>query len=171
MAEFSEDQVGLIRNLAKCLSNNQILVVKEHPQQPGMLLSKSYRQLRKRLSNIAFLPAEYSTKKIILLSQLVIAQTSTAGWEAIILGKPVIVMGKVFYDKYPKINIFTDFENLKIMIHNKQYKIPQKDETIKFIAQVWNYCQEGNPYPDTELYNPENIKRVVHSIEQRLITF
>jgi CDP-glycerol glycerophosphotransferase (TagB/SpsB family) len=170
MSEYYEDQIGLIRNLAKCLKNNQLLVVKEHPQQPGMLLSKSYGQLRKRLSNVAFLPAEYSTKKIILLSELVITQTSTAGWEALILGKPVIVIGKVFYDKYPKINIFSDFENLKIMIHSKQYQIPQKDDTLKFIAQVWNYCQEGNPYPAAELYNQENIKRIVHSIEQRLIT-
>jgi len=170
MSEYYEDQIGLIRNLAKCLTNNQILVVKEHPQQPGMLLSKSYRQLRKRLSNIAFLPAEYSTKKIIQLSELVITQTSTAGWEALILGKPVIVIGKVFYDKYPEINIFSDFENLKTMIHNKQYQIPQKEDTLRFIAQVWNYCQEGNPYPHTELYNPENIKRIVNSIEQRLIT-
>jgi CDP-glycerol glycerophosphotransferase (TagB/SpsB family) len=159
MSEFYEDQIGLIRNLAKCLKNNQLLVVKEHPQQPGMLLSKSYRQLRRRLSNVAFLPAEYSTKKLILLSELVITQTSTAGWEALILGKPVIVIGKVFYDKYPK-----------IMIHNKQYQIPEKEDTLKFIAQVWNYCQEGNPYPATELYNQENIKRIVHSIEQRLIT-
>jgi hypothetical protein len=170
MAEYSEDQVGLIRNLAKCLSNNQILVVKEHPQQPGMLLSKSYRQLRKRLSNIAFLPSEYSTKKLIQLSELIVTQTSTAGWEALILGKPVVVIGKVFYDKYPKINRFSDFENLKIMIHTKQYQFPQKDETLKFIAQVWNYCQEGNPYPNPELYNQENIRRIVHSIEQRLIT-
>lgn len=170
MAEYSEDQIGLIRNLAKCLSNNQILVVKEHPQQPGILLSKSYRQLRKRLSNIAFLPAEYPTKKLIQSSELVITQTSTAGWEALILGKPVIVMGKVFYDKYPKINIFSDFENLKIMIHSKHYQHPQKDLTLKFIAQMWNYCQEGNPYQDTELYNQENLKRVVNSIERRLIT-
>jgi hypothetical protein len=169
MAEYSEDQIGLIRNLSKCLSNNQILVVKEHPQQPGMLLSKSYRQLRKRLSNVAFLPAEYSTKKLIQLSELVITQTSTAGWEALILGKPVVVLGKVFYDNYPKINRFCDFENLKIMIQNKQYHIPQKDETLKFIAQVWNYSQEGNPYPCPELYEKENITRIVHSIEQRLM--
>jgi capsule polysaccharide export protein KpsC/LpsZ len=122
------------------------------------------------LSNIAFLPSEYSTKKLIQLSELIVTQTSTAGWEALILGKPVVVIGKVFYDKYPKINRFSDFENLKIMIHTKQYQFPQKDETLKFIAQVWNYCQEGNPYPNPELYNQENIRRIVHSIEQRLIT-
>jgi hypothetical protein len=169
MAEYSEDQIGLIRNLAKCLANNQILVIKEHPQQPGMLLSKSYRQLRKRLSNIAFLPAEYPTKKLIQSSELVITQTSTAGWEAIILGKPVVVMGKVFYDNYPKVNRFCDFESLKIMIHNKQYQIPQKEETLKFIAQIWNYCQEGNPYPYPELYGKENITRIVRSIEKKVI--
>jgi hypothetical protein len=169
MSEFNEDQSALIRNLAKCLTNNQLLVIKEHPQQPGMLLSKKYRQLKKQMSNIAYLPAEYSTKSLIQLSELIITQTSTAGWEALLLGKPVIVMGKVFYDKYPLINRFSDFEHLKHLIHSKQYHYPQTDATLKFIAQVWNYCQEGNPYLNSELYTKENINRIVHSIEQKLL--
>ncbi len=168
MSEYYEDQAGLIRNLAKCLTNKQILVVKEHPEQPGMLLSKRFRQLRKNLSNVGYLPAEYSTKKIIQSSELVITQTSTAGWEALILGKPVVVIGQVFYDQYPGINRFSNFEKLKALIHNKQYHYPDKNDTLKFIAQVWNYCQEGNPYPNPELYNPENVDRIVHSIERRL---
>jgi hypothetical protein len=169
MSEYYEDQIGLIRNLAKCLTNNQLLVVKEHPEQPGMLLSGRFRQLRKQLSNVEYLPAEYSTKRIIQLSELIITQTSTAGWEALVLGKPVVVIGQVFYDKYPKINRFCDFESLKILIHNKQYQYPEKDATLKFIAQVWNYCQEGNPYPNSGLYDQENIKRMVHSIEKKLL--
>ena len=168
MSEYNEDQSGLIRNLAKCLRNNQLLVVKEHPQQPGMLLSNRFRQLRKHLSNVVFLPAEYSTKRLIELSELIITQTSTAGWESLILGKPVVVIGKVFYDKYPGINKFYDFEKLKILIHNKQYQYPQRDATIKFIAQIWHYCQEGNPYPYAGLYEEENIKRMVRAIEKRL---
>jgi hypothetical protein len=169
MSEYHEDQSGLIRNLAKCLTNNQVLVVKEHPEQPGMLLSKRFRQLKNKLSNVAYLPSEYSTKKLIQLSELVITQTSTAGWEALILGKPVVVIGQVYYDKYPFINRFYDYENLKILIHNKQYLRPQKDATIKFIAQVWNYCQEGNPYITSGLYDKENIKRMVRAIEKRLL--
>jgi hypothetical protein len=169
MSEFNEDQIGLIRNLAKCLKNNQVLVVKEHPQQPGMLLSKRFRELRKSLSNIAYLPSEFSTKKIIQLSELVITQTSTAGWESLILGKPVVVMGKVFYDKHPQVNIFSDFSWLKQIIHSQEYLYPEKEKTLQLIAQLWHYSREGNPYPHAGLYNDMNINKIRCAIEEKLM--
>ena len=147
---------------------NQVLVIKEHPQQTGMLLGKKFRDLKKRLSNIAYLPAEYPTKTLIRQSNLIITQTSTAGWEAILLGKPVVVIGKVFYDKYPLVNKFINFEQLRENIRKNNFLIPEKNTTIKFTAQFYNYCKNGNPYPHKDLYNVNNIRKIIKAIEEEV---
>lgn len=169
MSEFYEDQLNLIRNFSKCLRHNQVLAVKEHPQQPGVLLNKEYRKLRKRLSNVMFLPAEYSTKTLILKCELILTQTSTAGWEAIILGKPVVVIGKVFYDKYPFINNFVSFEELKNIIKNKSYAIPDDEATIEYVANFYEYCKDGNPYPHANLYEDRNVDYIREAIENKIL--
>lgn len=169
MSEFFEDQINLIRNLSKCLRQDQVLVVKEHPQQPGILLSKPYRKLRKRLSNVIFLPAEYSTKNLILKTEIILTQTSTAGWEALVLNKPVVVFGKVFYDKYEYINVFNGFNHLKELLRTKSYTMPDKVAMLKFVANFYDYCKQGNPYMHTDLYNADNVENIKKSIESRLL--
>ncbi|MCG2680075.1 MAG: hypothetical protein L6455_08930 [Kiritimatiellae bacterium] len=170
MSEFNENQIGLIRNLAKCLKSNQALVVKEHPSQPGMLLSNKFRLLRKETSNLIYLPSEYSTKQLLLKSSLIITQTSTAGWEAILLGRPVVVLGKQYYDKYPYINTFNGFEKLKEAIRNDRLLYPDNDATVRYIAQMWENCREGNPFPNKNLYHEDNIKKIINAIEIELIS-
>jgi len=168
MSEFNENQIGLIRNLAKCLKSNQVLVVKEHPSQPGMLLSNKFRLLRKEISNLIYLPSEYSTKQLLLKSILIVTQTSTAAWEAILLGKPIVVLGKQYYDKYPYINKFNGFEKLKEVIRNDRLLYPDHNATIRYIAQMWEYCREGNPFPNEKLYHDDNIKKIINAIEIEL---
>ena len=168
MSEFNEEQAALIRNICKCLKNNQILVVKEHPQQAGMLLSKKYRKLAHELSNLMVLPAEYSTNELLKKSKLIITQTSTAGWEGLLIGKPVIVLGKVFYDKHPDVNKFVDFNSLKEIIHSELYKTPSYENNVAFVQKIWNYCELGNPYQTKSLYYQENLNNIVTSIERKL---
>ncbi len=167
-SEFNEDQPALIRNISKCIKRNQILIIKEHPQQPGMLLSHTYRKLRERLPNILYLPAEFSTKKIIELSKIVITQTSTAGWEALLLGKPVFVLGKVFYDNFEFINRFDGFENLRRSIFKEDFLFPDSEALVLFTAQFWAYCEFGNPYPNINLFERKNILSLISSIENKI---
>ena len=168
-SEFNENQISFIRNISKLISRNQCLVIKEHPQQPGILLSKEYRNLRKRLSNIHYLPAEYPTNQLIKVSSLIITQTSTAGWEALMYQKPVVVFGKVFYDKHPEINNFDgNWENLRIKIRNGELNKASKNANIKFVSNLWEYCCEGNPYPHKGLYSKSNINKIINAIEVKL---
>jgi len=167
-SEFNEDQVSLIRNLSKCLGTHQILVVKEHPQQPGMLLTSKYRKLRANTSNIVYVPAEYPSKKVIDKSNIIVTQTSTVGWESLMLGKKVVVLGKVFYDKHPDIYVFKGFDNLKRDLRNGNIQCAKYVNSIKFVAQFYEYCQEGNPFVTDYLYTKANINKIVSSIENKL---
>ncbi len=168
MSEFNENQAALIRNLSKCLRHNQHLVVKEHPQQPGALLSRSFRSLKDQLSNLKYLPAEFPTKDIIGCSSIVITQTSTAGWESLLLGKPTVVLGKVFYDKHPDVNVFNSFEDLKRSIRDGRLKSPSAETSVRYVANMWDRCSEGNPFPHDRLYSNDNLRKLTVALEKRL---
>jgi capsule polysaccharide export protein KpsC/LpsZ len=168
MSEFNEDQAALIRNLSKCLKQNQILAVKEHPQQLGKLWTSEYKKLKASLSNVIVISGEIASDYAIQNSKLVIVQTGTLGWEAIIRGKPVVILGYTFYDKYPYINKFVSFENLREMIRNETYLLPEKEATIRYIAQIWGYSYKGNPFPHQKLCTQENLDNIVYAIEDFL---
>lgn len=168
LSEFFSNQVSLIENISKCLNQNQVLVVKEHPAQPGMLLTKKYQNLLKTVSNLYYLPNTVLSFDVIKKSELIITLTSHLGWESLILGKPVYLLGKMFYDKHPQVNKFTSWEELRSAIRNKKYKHPEKQSTIKYIAQLIEISYEGYPFPGQDLYADNNIKKIIYSIESEL---
>lgn len=168
LSEFFSNQVSLIENLSKCLGQNQVLVVKEHPAQSGMLLIKRFRELHKRVSNLYYLPSTITSYEIISKSKIVVTLTSHLGWEAIILGKPVFVLGKMFYADYPFINKFESFELLRKRILENNLVWPQEDATLKFTAQLLDISYKGEPFPGNNLYSLENIQNLTKSIEEEI---
>jgi capsule polysaccharide modification protein KpsS len=165
MAEFFTEQKEVIINISKCLKLNQVLIIKEHPLQPGKLLSREYRNLKKRVSNLVFLPAEIPIMDVIKKSKIVITISSSVGWESILAEVPTVVMGKVFYDKYPLVNNFENYEKLKKDIKNNTLKKPKKEITIEFLGWFLENCYEGNPYLHANLYEPENLSKLIFALE------
>lgn len=168
LSEFFSNQIALIENISKCLAVNQVLVVKEHPAQPGMLLTKKYQKLYRNNSCVYYLPHFIISFDIIKRASLIITLTSHLGWEALILGKPVYLLGKMFYDKYPYINKFSSFEKLREEIRLKSYRHPNIESVIAYIAQLLDNSYKGMPFPCNELYEGENIKSIVFAIEKKL---
>lgn len=168
MSEFHEDQVSLIRNFSKCIGINQVLAVKEHPQQPGMLLTNKYIKLRNEISNLIYLPANISTKNVISKASIVVTQTSTAGLEALILKKPVIVLGLISYNIVKGINLFKSFETLKKIIRTKELTIVNDLDLIYYISRFYSLSQKGNIYFNKNIYNNENIINISKSINRKI---
>jgi len=168
LSEFFTNQIALIENISKCLTSNQILVVKEHPAQRGMLLTKKYRDLKKTVSCIYYLPHSVISYDVIKISTLIITLTSHLGWEALILGKPVFIIGKMFYRSYPDINVFVSFEALREKIKNKDFIYPKEESLIRFIAQIYNCSHRGRPFFDKDLYTSENINDIRVAIEKEV---
>ena len=169
MAEFYSNQLATIENIAKCLNHNQVLVVKEHPQQQGLLLQKKYRDFKKGVPNVVFLPAEISTFHLITQCSLVVTLGSTAGLEALILGKPVVVLGNLFYDKYENVNKVESFQELKALLRNQSdLKRPEHESLRNYLAKVISYSFSGNPFYHMDLYSSANIQNIVLAIEKEL---
>lgn len=97
-----EDQANLVSNLAKYLPAGLRLYVKDHTSMLGRRSGAFYRQLRKHY-NVTLVSPFVSTFELICKSRAVATITSTAGWEAFVLGKPVLVFGEVFFQEFPNV--------------------------------------------------------------------
>ncbi len=169
MSEFYSNQLATIENIAKCLPQNQVLVVKEHPQQAGYLLLKRYRDLKKRVPNVVFIPAEVSTSHLLNKCTATVTLGSTAGLEGLVLGKPVIVLGRIFYDKYENVNRVETYEELRRLLRNaSELKRPDRESLKDYLAKVISHCVPGNPFNHEGLYSTENIGHIVSAIETQL---
>jgi hypothetical protein len=93
-----EDQKHFVQELSKALPNGWLLYAKEHTSMVGRRSSSFYRDLAK-LHNVVIVHPSVSTFDLMRNSKAVATLTSTAGWEAFLFGKPVIVFGNVFYEQ------------------------------------------------------------------------
>lgn len=94
------DEYPAIKNLAFSLPPGTWLYVKDHPSAVAYPALRFYQSLS-RLPNVKLISPGEDTKRLIRNSVGVITQTSTVGYEALILRKPVWVLGDVFYDFHP----------------------------------------------------------------------
>ncbi|SDX22447.1 hypothetical protein [Pseudomonas sp. NFACC08-1] len=99
-----------ILNISNCLPFGVRLYVKDHMSAYGYQTAEFYRKVS-ALPGVRLIRPSQNIKKLILKSQGLITVNSTAGLEALILGKPVYLLGRVFYQDFPgvvKLNGFSD---------------------------------------------------------------
>lgn len=94
------DEYPVIKNLAFSLPPGTWLYVKDHPSAFAYPTREFYRRVA-ALPNVRLIRPDENMKELLPKSIGLITQTSTAGYEAIVLGKPVWVLGEVFYDFHP----------------------------------------------------------------------
>lgn len=165
MSEFYANQVATIENILRCLSPNQVLVVKEHPVDKGSLLRSKFQRLRSENSSLYFLPAELHGREVLRHAARVVTLTSTVGWEAAVLGKPVYVMGQIFYDIARGVCRVDGFPMLRQLL-SRPAEAPraQAADFLDFIARMAAESYPGNPFPHPELYSERNRRCVVDAI-------
>lgn len=93
------NQVKLIENIAGQLPPGHLLYVKDHPHDIGYRDAADYRRLN-AVPNIRLLPADVPGKQVIRHAFGVVTITGTAGFEAMLMRKPVVTFGRTFYSDY-----------------------------------------------------------------------
>lgn len=99
-SRFYSDQLWLIAQTAKALPVGMFLYVKEHPAMYGYRTRSFYQQLKK-IPNLKLISPEVPGLSVIARAALIVTLTGTSGWEGMLLGKPVITFGDVFYSTLP----------------------------------------------------------------------
>lgn len=99
-SKFYTDQLWLIKQTAKSLPVDFRLYVKEHPAMYGYRTRRFYEEIAK-IPNVKLLSPTLYGSDVVANARLVLTLTGTSGWEAMLLKKPVITFGDVFYNTLP----------------------------------------------------------------------
>jgi hypothetical protein len=95
------DQAYMIESLSRILPDHVRILVKENPKQGAYMRGPLFFHRLKRIPQVTFLPSWANTHSLTANSKFVATITGTVGWEALCMGKPVLVFGQAWYRKFP----------------------------------------------------------------------
>jgi hypothetical protein len=93
---------GFLFQLAKRIPSDAMLYVKEHPGMIGRRSTAFFKRLA-TIYNVRLISPSVDTFTLTRKSRAVITVTGTAGLEAFLFCKPVVVLGKVFFRHLPQV--------------------------------------------------------------------
>ncbi len=173
-ATYYCDQINAINNIAFSLPFPYKLYVKEHPAAVGTRQKDYYKKL-KEIPNVVLISPYENVENIIKDSFGVITLTSTVGLESALAGKPVYILGSVFYSYHPLCKTPKNFEELKAQLEkdvvekseaqnlegiNASFIISYFRNTIEGSIAVSSFGQDTNNY--SSIY--KEIKKIIHGI-------
>lgn len=135
-APFWTDQINLIKQIARSLPIHFKLYVKEHPSMVNYRPFSYYKELKK-IPNVKLIHPAQSSFELIKNSKLITIINGTAGWESIVLKKPVIAFGDAFYNKLSTVKRSWDIEQLPYLVKQQleNFKYDEK-ELENFIGSI-----------------------------------
>ena len=137
------NQIKLIENIAAQLPPDTFLYVKDHPHLYGYRDISDYNRLQD-IPNVKLLPPHLPGKKIIKDSLGVITINGTAGFEALLLNKQVIVFGSAFYAISKRVKYVENIRDLKDVIYNlKPINTTDDLEIKKFVLAYLKAQKKG----------------------------
>lgn len=109
------DQAATAESILRALPFGWSLVIKEHPAARGIRPISHYRRLRK-YPNVVF--SDAPSKAILSKVDAVVTVTGTIGIEAIALDKPVIILGRWFWDFCPLVYKCQSAASLSVILRS-----------------------------------------------------
>jgi hypothetical protein len=163
-----EKQLYTLDLIAKKIPIGSILYVKEHFSVIGHRSMSFYRAL-KEYPNVKMISPWESSHKLIKRSLGVITLTGTAGWEAILYGVPVYILGNVFYKSFKYANNIENINDLSNSLKNYKSKCIEKkeydSELIKYVAAYLISSKEGMCYLGSQhLLDAKNVNSLSRAI-------
>lgn len=143
-APFFTNQLHTAKMMARSLPVGYSLYIKEHPQMARYRPRSFYKQLKK-IPNVKLLDPSFTSYQIIPHAKLIMTLTGTAGWEATILGKPVITFGDTFYNKLSFVGKCPKIEDLSFVVKNLlENPRHDEDELIRYTAAIMEESADVN---------------------------
>ena len=134
--QFFQDMLAVARNLALSLPAGYRLIVKEHDVMFGRRPVSFYKDLKK-IANLVLVSPYESGPLLARKASAIATVTGTFGWDAILLGKPAVVLGESFFAGYDGIRHITDMTCLPKLFSEllSEYKVDETDR-LNFVAAV-----------------------------------
>lgn len=155
------DQVATIDFLLRTLPDTNVLVVKEHPAQIGAISAGRLFELARRFDNFVLLPPQTNNYAVLGRADAIVSVNSKSGAEAVLLGKPVVVMGDAFYRSCPlvfAVNRLSDVpQRLREALRTQGFD-PAK--AAPYFETAWRKSFPGELYID----NPQQLDTFAASL-------
>jgi len=163
-----EKQLFAVDQIAKKLPGDVTLYVKEHYSHLGHREPGFYKKLRSYPS-VRLIDPWIDSHDLIKKSLGVITLTGTAGWEAMLFGKPVFLLGRVFYDTFKYVNCIENINDLTTALRQSQNGSgPPADydkELTRYVAAYLKSFHDGNySLADHDVTDDNNMTRLTDNI-------
>jgi hypothetical protein len=145
------DQLSLVDYLARIVPVTHRVVVKEHPAQVGALDARRLAELLRRHDNLLLLAPGVNNYDVLAACELVVSVNSKSGAEALLVGRPVLVLGDAFYRASGLVTRVAGSGELPAAIREalRAPRVPARLEVERFFSRVWRSSKPG------ELYVPD----------------
>lgn len=157
------DQIQNISIIASNLPQGWKLVVKEHPAQEKD--SYGYNYLGRdplfyskicSIKNVYLISTHIQSYEVILRSRGVATISGTAGWQALVLSKPVLVFGNVWYGSAPRVYQVDSSASVKDFLSECQKLVANKNEHFSDLLNfLEDYCENSLEIQTNEVSSNE----------------
>jgi Capsule polysaccharide biosynthesis protein len=93
------DQLALVDYLARIVPETHEVLIKEHPALVGAMSRERLRHLLETRDNVRLLDPAINNYEVLHRADAVVTVNSKSGAEALLLGRPVLVLGDAFYSE------------------------------------------------------------------------
>lgn len=137
LSPFYTNYIEMARIVAKSLPVQWKLYVKEHPVMRGMRKISYYKKIL-QIPNTRLIDDAIPGWDLAQFAKLVVTNVSTVGWEAILLKKPVITFGNIFYNKLSWVQKCEDPEKLPDLVQKAlNFEVrPDDQELLDFLEAI-----------------------------------
>ena len=163
---YHKNQIELLRNLAASLPAGMKLLVKEHPRSMGLRPYNYYKALFE-IPNLYLADVHAPSIPMVNASKFVGIISGTIGFEAVMMGKPVLILGHPKYEAIPGkmtrkcLNLFEMPQAIRTLLDEYEYS---RDNIVTFISALI----EGSV--DIDLYSNLLKKPGRHSFQDGLVS-
>lgn len=157
------DQLALIDFIARSVPHPWKVVVKEHPALVGAVDYRRVRQLLARRDNVILVNPGTNNYAVVRYADAVITVNSKSGAEALLVGKPVIVLGDAFYRGCSLAYTADRLRDLPSLINKviREPRMVDADVARVYFQDVWAQSLPGELYDTT----PKNVTDITNSLQ------
>ena len=139
--EAYHDQILAIETIAASVPSGWEIFVKEHPSQWHLRHKTSYNSVRwrgyyerlSRIPRVRVVPVDTNSYTLIDKAKTVSVVTGTAGWEAIVREKQVLVFGYVWYRDCPGVHRVQSTEDCRRAIARLEHDEVGRNDVLAFL--------------------------------------
>lgn len=159
-------QHSFVETILKALPSDSVLWVKEHPNQFGALGEEKWRSLKDRYANLRFIHGRQSGRELIKHCGPVVTISSSMGMDGLLLGRKVIVAGKVFYRTFTgALPVSSHTEMAALLNDSRTYDtVDNAEANIAELTAFGRNSYLGDPQPSDILFTDANLQALAGAI-------